>query len=439
MKTRIFFSLVTFLLVGSSSIAQDNNWNWPEDPALRSVAEEKNVLYSDYLKQDNFPASKKSLVWLLLNVPNLNPSLYINGAKVFEGLIEAETDPARKLVLQDSLITLYDLRIKYFNDEASVTDRKAYSSYKYWRDKKEKYQEMLAIFDRAYELNGNKISSYNLLGYMDVVRKNKLTFKNLTDDQVIVIYENISDVIDFQINNEKGDVVRLEKIRENVDKLFVNTVTMSCDLIENNFGAKFRANPTDVKLAKNIFKLGYAFKCTDSDTFLKATEFFFSQNPEYGLAILIAIKYIQRKDFDKAVEYYNKAVELTEENIKKAEVYLRVAEVLYNKGQKTSAREYAIKALSADPSSGKDAYTLIGDMYFTSFEQCKTGENVVKDRAMFLAAYEMYRKAGNAQKMQHAKEQFPSIEDIFTNNMEVGQSISVGCWINETVIIQKRD
>ncbi|MDN4165824.1 tetratricopeptide repeat protein [Cytophagales bacterium LB-30] len=437
MKARCILSVLGLLLVSQTLLGQDN-WKWPEDPAQRSIAEEKNVLYSDYLRADNFTSAKKPLEWLLVNTPDLNPSIYINGAKVFEGLIEEEKDAARKAILQDSLIMIYDLRIKYFNEKASVTDRKAYSSYKYWRDRKEKYPEMYAIFNEAFELNGNEMSSYNLVAYMDAVRRHKLTSKDVTDEKAIEIYEKISDVIDYQIKNKVTDEDKLLKIKDNIDKVFVGTVTITCDLIENNLGSKFNANPTDIKLAKNIFKLGFASKCTDSDIFLKATEYYFSQEPEFGLAKLVAIKYIQRENYEKAISFYEKAVSLTDENIKKAEIYLSVAEILYKKGQKANARDYAFKAVATDPSSAKDAYTLVGNMYMTSYEQCK-GENPVKDRAVFLAAYEMYKKAGNSQGMQSAKEQFPSIEEIFTQNMEVGQAISTGCWVNESVIIQRRD
>ena len=73
-----------------------------------------------------------------------------------------------------------------------------------------------------------------------------------------------------------------------------------------------------------------------------------------------------------------------------------------------------------------------------SYEDCKSGESRVTDRAVFLAAYEMYKLAGNAQQMNAAKEQFPSIEDIFNENKEEGENLTVGCWINETVSIKRR-
>ena len=61
------------------------------------------------------------------------------------------------------------------------------------------------------------------------------------------------------------------------------------------------------------------------------------------------------------------------------------------------------------------------------------------DRGVFLAAYKMYEKAGNNAQMKASKEQFPSIEEIFNEGMEEGESITVGCWINESVTLKRRD
>lgn len=115
-----------------------------------------------------------------------------------------------------------------------------------------------------------------------------------------------------------------------------------------------------------------------------------------------------------------------------------LADVALKRGQKAAARENAVKAVSADNSKRESAYTLIGDLYMSSFDQCKGGESMVKDRAVFLAAYDAYQKAGNSSRMAKAKEGFPSAEEIFNEEKEVGQNLTVGCWINETVTIQKR-
>ena len=48
-------------------------WSWPEDKA---TAEEKNVLYTDYLKQGECEMAIEPNRWLIQNVPNLHVSIY---------------------------------------------------------------------------------------------------------------------------------------------------------------------------------------------------------------------------------------------------------------------------------------------------------------------------------------------------------------------------
>jgi hypothetical protein len=40
--------------------------------------------------------------------------------------------------------------------------------------------------------------------------------------------------------------------------------------------------------------------------------------------------------------------------------------------------------------------------------------------------------------MNNAKSQFPSAEELFNENKKEGDSMTVGCWINESVTLQKR-
>lgn len=93
--------------------------------------------------------------------------------------------------------------------------------------------------------------------------------------------------------------------------------------------------------------------------------------------------------------------------------------------------------MEADPSVSSKAYTHIGNLYLNS-QECYGQQSLVQDRSIFLAAYKMYEKAGNTSAMETAAKQFPSAEEIFNENKELGQQITVGCWINETVTLQKR-
>jgi tetratricopeptide (TPR) repeat protein len=429
------FLTLAIILVGFSYVfAQTPGWNWPED---RQTAEEKNVIYTDMMKLGNYKLAVPPLSWLLVNAPDLNESIYINGAKIYENLVETEKDESKKKVYQDSAILMYDLRIKYFNDEAAVLNRKAFTAYKFFKDDKEKYQELFELYQKTFELNKNNVWDQNLLSYMDIVRRYKLTGGSISDEQVLEIYDEIVEIIQFKVDQGKN-VDRLEIINDNVDKLLAATVKVDCDFIQNTLGPKLQEDPSDLKLAKNIFKLSMAGKCLDSPIFLEAVRVMFEQEPNFGLAKLIGDRSYASGDFDLALQYYGEAVKLTEDNVKIADIYFKEADIKSRQDKKSAARDFAKMALTADPSL-KKAWTLIGNLYYTSYSDCKKGENIVEDRAVYFAAYEMYRKAGDQEAMRSAKAQFPLMEEIFTYNMEVGQPIKVGCWINEVVTIQRRD
>ena len=68
-------------------------WSWPEDKA---TAEEKNVLYTDYLKQGECQMAIEPNRWLIQNVPNLHVSIYQNAIKILRCLIDKEEDADKK-------------------------------------------------------------------------------------------------------------------------------------------------------------------------------------------------------------------------------------------------------------------------------------------------------------------------------------------------------
>ena len=161
-----------------------------------------------------------------------------------------------------------------------------------------------------------------------------------------------------------------------------------------------------------------------------------SYQPEYTWAKYIALKSKQDKDYLAAEKYFNEALDLVEIEQQKADIYLNLADLAAAKGQKASARSHAYKAMEIDPSK-KEGYAIIGRLYMNSFHDCAKKENMVQDRSVYFAAYEMFKKAGDQASMRKAQEQFPQMSDIFTYNYQLGDPITVDCWINETVTIQK--
>ncbi len=429
MKMIAKFTLILMLAATSGAWAQ-NGWNWPEDKA---TAEEKNVLYTDAYKTGNYEGALPPLTWLHENAPDLNPSIYINGSKIYEELAEKASDESAKLEYQEKALKMYDLRIEHFNDEANVLNRKVSSAYKFYRNNPEKYQELLEMFEKALELNGNEFYDGNNIAYMDIIRRYKKNGGDLSDEEILERYDKISQVL----GSKQGE--KFETMQGQVDAMLSEVVTVDCNFVEQNLGTKFNQNPSDAKLAKKIIQLSLNGKCTDSDLFMEAAKTVFESEPDFGMAKVIGLKCQGNGDTDCASEYLNKALELTEDNTKKGEIYYALGNMEEERGAKSTARDYYKRAVSADASMASQAYTRIGNMYFSSFSSCKQGQSIVEDRATYLAAYEMYKRAGNSSAMAKAKEQFPSKEEIFLEGKSAGESLSVGCWIGETVALQTRD
>ncbi len=77
---------LTFLVCLSTFAVAQPGWNWGDSV---DKAKEKNALYTDFLRAKDYKSAEVPLSWLLKNTPDLNESIYINGAKIYEGLAES--------------------------------------------------------------------------------------------------------------------------------------------------------------------------------------------------------------------------------------------------------------------------------------------------------------------------------------------------------------
>ena len=378
--------------------------------------------------------------WLLANTPDLNAAIYINGVKIYDELQEKESDPATKKAYQDRCLELYDQRVKYFNDEADVINRKAFQAYKFLKDDKQRYGELYELFEKTFELNGNDVMVNNLVAYMDVIRRYRAAGGSLSDDDVLEKYGKTMAILDKNVENyEKAGkpTESLEKNRDFINRMLTGMVKMDCEFIEDKIGPAFEADPSDLPLAKRIIALSLTYDCSKSPIFLTAAKTIQDQEPTFSMAKIIAIKNDAAKNYAEANKYYLEALELAQSSQQKAEIHYGLANHYRARGLKSQSRSSALAAVGADPSK-KEAYKVIGDLYMTSYDDCRQGVSKVDDRAVFLAAYDMYARAGDRRGMSNAEKQFPSMEEIFELSLKEGQEIKVGCWINTTVTLKRR-
>ncbi len=434
--TLTFFLFAMLILPPPAAFSQDEckGLTWPEDPALKSMANNKYALYTDELNAGNYERAAGPFGWFLNNHPQLGTTLYIHGAAIYNGRLDNTSDDKIKQALLDSLMIIYDLRMQYYNNTAEVTARKAFDHYKHTIRDPNLLEKNLELFDLALNLNDGNIPSFLIIPYLQVIKLNKQINNNLTMEEVMERYNRLSLVMeaDEDVN---------PRITATAESLYLETIAgenMDCDMIKDQFGERFRADPSNQKMAKLVFKLMLKGECTQDPLWLEAGRIVAEGDPGYKIYNVLGSVALSTGEFAQAEEFYENALKYAFTNQEISEANFNLGNVKAEQGLKPIATAFYREAISADPGN-KKAYNAIGMLYFNSYEECRENKNKVRDRSVYLAAYDKFIQGGNEQLAAAAKEQFPSKVDVFDWDLEVGQEINTDCWMNEMVAIRTRD
>lgn len=431
--------LITFILclvVATTSYAQD--LKLPDDPEVASEARRQFALAVDNMGIKEYRAAANSINWLMKNAPGLYDGLYVNGYKAYEEMAK-KASGNEKGALLDSMLICYQLKDEIYELNFREQNNLAYRYFKYWRSDKTKIMAGLAAYERAYATDANKVINNNIVSYMDMIRRAKAFGNDITAEKAIDVYFQINEVVDFK-DNANADHAKFDGYRKALTDLLIKTIgedKLNCEFINENL-APGLDQKEDLKLAKKVFGLLLRRECGDSPYFMKAAEIIQKEEPTEGLAKVMAQRYVAAKDYDKALEYYGSALEMSSDDAKKAQLQLDMSKLYAQQGDKAKARTAALEAAKLDSELAKEAYSFVAGMYMGSFNDCAKKQSQIEDRAIFMAAYDLYQRAGDSAGMNNAKAQFPTVSDVFTANKKEGDAIKVGCWIQANTTIRTR-
>ncbi len=439
MKLKNVFLVLALLTLNMSAWSQCTEYKWPQD---QTTAEKYVDAFKAAIKDQNYKAATGSLKWMMTNVPQWHSDLYVASIETYDKLAGQELDPATKQGYVDSLMIVYDLRIKNCGDEMNVLNRKAISAYKYNGQNKDKVADVLAIFDKTYEVSGNNVMDNNLDAYMGIVKNNAEMLKSLNEDQVMQRYNKLMEVVDSKVKkaqeqNKTSDIEKYKKVTSAIDAKLAKTVKMNCAFVKKNFEAKFKANPSDIALAKKIYNAMLNDNCRNEATWIEAAEALHKASPDFAITNELCSQYIQNKNFDKATPLLAEAQTLAKTPAEKASVEILKGDIEFQKDNKTGARDIYRQGLVTDPTC-KECYEKIGDLYRASTTDCSKSAGSAEEKLVYIAAFQMYLKSGDREKMEQTLAQYPTAADLTKANWKAGEIKKIGCWINETVTVKAR-
>ena len=418
-------------IISMASFAQPNYGATPQD----SVTCIESLIYKDYLKND--PKLALSLWKVAYRVcPQSQKTLYINGVDMYKDLADKATDKVKKEAYLDTMFSIYDQRIEMFGQKGLVLGYKGQAMLVSRQDEKEKTFEIL---NEALSLTGNNTQSGTLVATMfATINLEKIGKK--TKEEVIEMFEKTIAIC--AANKEGKDAENYAKAEESIQS--VTSPYLDCEVLVPLAEKNFEKNKDNVNWLRQTVRLLKVKKCYDADIFSKIAEAYFKLEPSAEGAAGMGNLFLGKRDFDKAIEFFKKAVEMAENDADKADYTYSIAQSYSYSKNYPQARTYALKAIGLKSGWG-EPYLLIGDCYAQSASTCDDGE--LGRYSAYWVAVDKYQKAkavdGSVssdanQKIASISAHFPETKDVFFYSKKAGDSYTVGCWINETTTIKTK-
>lgn len=461
MKTLKNITMVLFALVTFSAVAQNDPtanvkaiadkasvncktpvWGVTAQDSIKGI--ENYSMYREYVKQNNFKDALVGWRYVFFNNPNAMQTTHVDGITMFESFI-AKSEGAEKEAYIDTLLAIYEVRMSCFGKTADMNMRKTFA----WFTHRKTNNDVLVydLFNETVELftkesSINNISPALLYPWVAMaVTVNKM--KKIEDDKVFEIYETIGDIVDHNVsvkNNEGQYYGAGEKVTEFLDKYGY----LDCTKLTEMATKKYNADKNNTSNVLNVYKTLRGGKCYDAPIFLEVAEKVVKEQPSPQLFRFLYKRYADMKNYDKAIDYILKGSELEEDRSAKAQDILTAAQFYQQKGDFSSARNFANRAADTRPGWG-EPFILIGRLYASSGSRCGSGTGW-DSQVVVWAAIDMWNRAKNtdasvandAQKLINQYTQYmPSRSDIFMqSDVSEGGSYTIGCWINVTTTVR---
>lgn len=232
-------------------------------------------------------------------------------------------------------------------------------------------------------------------------------------------------------------------IKDNLVALFINSGAADCESLQAIYAPKVEENKTDLEYLSKVIDIMRMMKCTESEAYLQASLYSYQIQPTAEAAAGVAAMSFKKGDYDATVKYFDEAIDLEPDNLKKADLAYRAAAVLTHVKKLSQARNYAQKAISYDPNNGQP-YILIANLYATSPNW--SDESALNKCTYFLIIDKLNRAKAvdsNQEVIDEANRQIrtysqytPSPSDLFMLGYKVGDRITIGGWIGESTTIR---
>lgn len=418
-------------------------------------------IYAEHAKVKNYDAAYEPWKMVYESCPDINKANFSYGERILEHKIEKSSGAEKDGYIQE-LLSLYDNSIKYFPKNYSAADVAIDKALLLYDNKMASDEQLFSMLDKAFKEDRENFTNPKALYlyFSSLVDLHGAGKKDLQD--VFDTYDDVTAKLDEE-NQKLTDVVTKLLPKDSLGTLTkkessvlraatVNSESFGkvassvdsklgaladCDNLIPLYEKNYEAKKGDVKWVKSAVGRMFSKDCTDDPMFRKLFEAQLALDPSADAYMYGGVLKQKSGDHKGAIADFNKAVELETDSYKKSNILYKIATTV-RRSSASQARNYALKAIDANPANGK-AYLLIANLYAGSANDC--GSTPFEKRAIYWKAAEMARKAGRVDPAlsSHASQtaasydaKAPTKEMIFNSGM-AGKTITFSCWVGGSV------
>lgn len=466
---KLLQTLLCFIIIVPSLQSQCETWL---DSPQKDEAENAHVIYRQHLKANAWADALKFWQTAYAIAPAADGRRdwhFRDGIEIYKHFYAEENDEARKKEYKEKILALYDqwincigqqaISFKGCNDEDCIKMKQGTTMGKKGIDMFITFQyprmDVYNLMKDAVSLSGWETDYQVFRPYAQVVTG--LIMKGTLEPQEARdAHQLLNDIANYNIENDEKMAPYYEYEKNAMNQVFVTIEKQiyDCDYFINKYKPQYEEDPDNIELIKEIV---VTLKQQDCDTTLPflaelegkyskyAAEFNAQQLAEFEKKnpAAWANRLYKEGKFGAAVEKYRNAIEIEDDPEKKATYYFSIASIQFRKlGQYGPARENARKAAQLKSGWGRP-YMLIGDMYARSSSDC--GSDAYTRGLAVLAAIDKWSHAKSIDSEVAAEanrniakysQYMPPQEEAHMRNVSSGTSVSVGCWIGETVKVR---
>lgn len=262
-------------------------------------------------------------------------------------------------------------------------------------------------------------------------------------EQFIQDYLAASQYVEEALKQEEQDDTKtmLQTVKDNLVAHFINSGAADCESLQEIYAPKIEANKADLAYLKKVISIMRMMGCIDQEAYLQASFYAYQIEPTADAAAGCGSMAYKKGDIEGAVKFFNEAIDLESDEVKKAEFAYYAATVLYTDRKFSQAKSYAQKAIGLNANYGK-AYILIAKLYASS--PSWSDESVLNKCTYYVVLDKLQRaKSVDSSVSEEANKLIsdyarytPAVTDLFMLGYKAGDKITVGGWIGETTTVR---